>query len=347
MREETLLRSLLATFQQIGGVPWCVVSDNMKTAVLERDAVGQSVWHPAYAKLAAELGFHPDACTPGAPNQKGSVENLVKFVQTNFLAGRTFHDEADLAAECQAWLTRVNTARLSAATTEFPATLLATEQPHFTPLPATAADYGFFESFVVSRESLITYETNRYSVPAAYVGQVVTGRIYPARVELFLGAERIATHARHPGQHARILDPAHFAEAVARKPRGRVMLYRDWLVNQSPEVAAYGGILCRHRRADMATQILDLYDLAQQLGPVAFRAAGAAATAQQIYGSEYVRGLALPPAPATPAAVATAPPQASVERDLATYERYVANRAAWEAPDAEGATPGATPWTRN
>ena len=38
MREETLLRCLIAVFRAIGGVPWCVVTDNMKTAVLDRDA---------------------------------------------------------------------------------------------------------------------------------------------------------------------------------------------------------------------------------------------------------------------------------------------------------------------
>ena len=333
MREETLLRALLATFQIIGGVPWCVVTDNMKTAVLTRDTHGRPLWHPAYAKLAAECGFHPDACTPGAPNQKGSVENLVKFVQTSFLAGRTFHDDADLAAECQSWLTHVNTARLSAATEQFPQTLLAEEYPKLGPLPAQVADYGFFESFVVSRESLVTWETNRYSVPTPYVGQVVTGRIYRTRLELFVGATHVATHARHPGRNTRVIEPAHFAAAVARKPRGRVMLYRDWLVAQSPAVAAYVSVICHKRRAEMNAQILELYDLAQQLGPADFRSAVDLATERQLYGGEYVRAIAaLPPAIPLPNSAESLPPvggpaQGSLERDLATYEVYVANRA--------------------
>src|SRR5260370_32186400 len=37
MREGTLLRCLIACFQTIGGGPWVVVTDNMKTAVLGRD----------------------------------------------------------------------------------------------------------------------------------------------------------------------------------------------------------------------------------------------------------------------------------------------------------------------
>jgi len=77
MREETLLRCLIAAFQAIGGVPWVVVTDNMKTAVLGRNEQFEPVWNPAYQKLAAEFKFHPEACAPASGNQKGTVENLV------------------------------------------------------------------------------------------------------------------------------------------------------------------------------------------------------------------------------------------------------------------------------
>src|SRR5258708_30121026 len=46
MREETLLRCLIACFTTIGGVPWVVVTDNMKTAVVGRDAQLVAGWNP-------------------------------------------------------------------------------------------------------------------------------------------------------------------------------------------------------------------------------------------------------------------------------------------------------------
>jgi len=55
----------------------------------------------------------------------GSVESLVKWVKGNFLAGRVFADDADLAAQCAAWLTYANT-RPSQATDEAPVARLAT-----------------------------------------------------------------------------------------------------------------------------------------------------------------------------------------------------------------------------
>jgi transposase len=87
MREAALLRCLIACFQTIGGVPWVVVTDNMKTAVLGRNAQHEPVWNPAYQKLAVEFKFHPEACAPASGNQKGAVENLVKYVKGNFIAG--------------------------------------------------------------------------------------------------------------------------------------------------------------------------------------------------------------------------------------------------------------------
>jgi transposase len=53
LQEETLLRSLIECFQVIGGVPWVVVTDNRKTAVLGRDASNQPIWNPSYQKVEA------------------------------------------------------------------------------------------------------------------------------------------------------------------------------------------------------------------------------------------------------------------------------------------------------
>src|SRR5947208_226506 len=133
---------LIACFTTIGGVPWVVVTDNMTTAVLGRNAEQEPVWNPAYQKLAVEFKFHPEACAPASGNQKGAVENLVKFVKGNFIAGRTFHDDADLAEQCTGWLSHVNTERPSDATGEAPVVRLVEEQAKFSALPATAEDYG-------------------------------------------------------------------------------------------------------------------------------------------------------------------------------------------------------------
>jgi hypothetical protein len=89
------------------------------------------------------------------------------------------------------------------------------------------------------------------------------------------------------------------------------------------------------RRKEMNQQVIALYDLVQEIGKADFVAALELAAEQQMYGAEYLRAIvSLPPArvptgsaPWAPDALAlSGPPQLEVERDLAQYERYVANR---------------------
>lgn len=335
MREETLLRCLIACFSTIGGVPWVVVTDNMKTAVLGRDEQHQPVWNPAYQKLAVEFKFHPEACAPASGNQKGAVENLVKFVKGNFIAGRSFHDDVDLAEQCAAWLHHVNTERPSDATGQVPVTLLVEEQAKLSALPATAQDYGFFDCVVVSREGLVAIETNRYSVPAHLMGRAVTARIHATRIEVFADHELVAVHARSHEQHARIVNPAHFEAAFSTKPRARVMVYRDWLCDLAPVVNTYVQELCHKCRAEMNPQMIALYELAQEVGSADFVTALELAAEQQMYGAAYVRAIVSMPTASAPSSSAetnvlallpSLPAQHEVERNLAQYERYVANR---------------------
>ena len=206
-------------------------------------------------------------------------------------------------------------------------------------MPAAAHDYGFFDSVLVNRESLVHIAANRYSVPAHLVGHTLTARIHPERIELFDGFERVATHRRHHGRQARIVVPEHYEAVFVRKPRARVVVYRDWLVGLSPAVASYVAQVCHKYYAQMETQILRLYALAQAAGTAEFVAAVELAAAQTAIGVDYVQALVHGPPPARPAPPVTpvtepqnpaaiwltAPPQAAVERALSHYERYVAN----------------------
>jgi hypothetical protein len=220
---------------------------------------------------------------------------------------------------------------------------LAEEQPKFGPLPGVASDYGFFDCVVVSREGLVAIETNRYSVPAHLMGRALTARIHTRRIELFAGPQLVATHVRLPaGHHARLIDPRHFEAAFVGKPRGRVMVYRDWLCSLSPVVMSYVQEISHKRRKELNQQMVALYDLAQEIGKADFVAALELAAEQQMYGAEYVQAILSLSRSGAPgesaemdlgALLPSVPAQHEIERDLAQYEYYVANR------DSVGAGP--------
>ena len=175
MRQETLFRGLVDCLVALGWVPWVLVFDNMKTVTSGRDASDQPVWTPALVQLAGEFGFHPQACDPGAARQKGSVESLVKWVKGNFLLGRAFTNDGDLATQAEEWREYANT-RPSSATGEPPVTRLVEEATKGGVLPFTAHDYGLLATGQVSAEALVAVAGNRYSVPVTHVGAPVWTR---------------------------------------------------------------------------------------------------------------------------------------------------------------------------
>ena len=346
MRQETLFRGLVDCLAALGWVPWVLVFDNMKTVTSGRDHAGQPIWTPGLAQLAGECGCHPQACDPGAGNQQGSVESLVKWVQGNLLPGRTFADDADLAAQTVDWLTHAN-ARPSAATGEPPLVRLSAEATKGGPLPPTAADYGLLATGLVSAEALVAVAGNRYSVPVAHVGAPVTVRVHRDRVRLWRDAVCLADHPRAPdGARRRVLDPAHFAPLFPQKRRAQAMLYRELLLGLGGRAPAFLGELSRRQRDRLREELLAVYALHEQYGPPALLAAMARADDAGTYSADALALLLTTPRPGPLASAplfADLPPQREVDRLLSSYEAWVHVDVALPAgpPEAATARPGA------
>jgi transposase len=329
MRQETLFRGLVDCFNALGFVPWVLVFDNMKTVTTGRDDQEQPIWHRSLLQLAAEFDFHPVACWPDSGNQKGSVESLVKFTKTNFLVGRTFVDDADLEAQCLQWQRRVNTERPSQATDVTPLARLVEESAKGGTLPVTAGDYGFAESGKVSRGALVPILGNSYSVPVEHVGAPVTVRVHRQRIVIWRDAELLAEHRRaRDGDHRRVIDPAHFAPVFGRKPRARVMLYRDVLLELGDVARTYLSELSHRQRSRLGDEVLEVYALYERCGAGELLAAMELAYAQGAYGAAYLRALVSAPDVELPSQVieltlADLPSQTEIDRALSAYEVYV------------------------
>jgi len=349
MRQETLFRGLVDCCLALGWVPWVLVFDNMKTVTSGRDAGGKAVWTAALVQLAGECGFHPQACDPGAPNQKGSVEALVKWVKGNFLPGRTFADDADLAAQATAWLAAAN-ARPSAATGTPPLARLPLEAAQGGPLPATARDYGLLVAGQVSAEALVAVNGNRYSVPVAHVGAPVAVRLHRDRVRVWRDATCLADHPRAPdGAGRRVLDPAHFAPLFPQKRGAQALLYRELLLGLGGRAPAFLGELSRRQRDRLREQLLAVYALLEEYGAANLLVAMALADDAGTYDADALRALLRAPRVATPCAtpaplhLSGLPVQAEVDRLLSSYEAWVeVDIALAAAPAAPASRAGGT-----
>jgi transposase len=205
------LRCHVHAFRYFGGVPRVVLHDNLKTAVLERDADGAVHWNPRYLDFADYYGFTPRACRPYRAQTKGKVESGIRYVRGNFWPGLTFVDLSDLNRQCREWLDLTANVRVHGTTGEVPFARLPLEG-----LQGLNGKPDFDTSLRAFRRStkdcFLSYDGNYYSVPAEYartrlqVRETEEGQL----VVLNAQGDEIARHRLAEGRNQRISVAAHY-----------------------------------------------------------------------------------------------------------------------------------------
>jgi transposase len=216
------LRCHVHAFHYLGGVPQEVLHDNLKTAVAKRPAEGGIRWNQRYLDFADYYGFRPRACQPYRAQTKGKVESGVAYVRGNFWVGLDYVDLDDLNQQAMGWLDTIANMRIHGTTGEVPFERLREEG--LTPI-YDKPDYD--TSQVVyrrcSRDCLVSYQGNRYSLPAAYAGQTVMVKATPERELLVLNREGeiVAYHNLAVGSNQRVVVSEHFAGIRFSLPQAR------------------------------------------------------------------------------------------------------------------------------
>jgi transposase len=221
---EMLFDAHYHAFMVFGGIPERGIYDNMKTAV---DKVGRGKQRQVNKRFYAMVShylFEPEFCNPAAGWEKGQVEKAVQDARHGlWYDPPPFQSLQDL----NNWLqVRCRDLWSEMAHPQFKtrsiAECLVDEQSHMMPVPA--AFDGFIEySKRVSSTCLITFEQNRYSVPASFANRVISLRVYPQRLVIVAEAQVVAEHERvfsrdkrSPGQT--VYDWRHYLSVAQRKP---------------------------------------------------------------------------------------------------------------------------------
>lgn len=180
---EMLFDAHYHAFAAFGGIPERGIYDNMKTAV---DKVGRGKQRQVNKRFHAMVGhylYEPEFCNPAAGWEKGQVEKAVLDARQGlWYDPPPFKSLQDLnhwlEERCQVLWQETAHPQLKARSL---AECLEEERTEMMPVPA--AFDGFIEhSKRVSSACLITFEHNRYSVPASFANRVVSLRVYPERL---------------------------------------------------------------------------------------------------------------------------------------------------------------------
>ena len=208
-------------FEHFGGHTREHLYDRPRTVCYPREG-GKVRWNPTFKAFADYWGFEPRLCAPYRAQTKGKVESGVKYAKRNFLPGRDFIDQRDFDEQLDEWTALVADVRIHGTTHERPLDRFAREKAH---LVATAGQPSFRlevkAARIVADDYLVSYQTNRYSVPFGLIGQQVEVLCRGEKLEIFHRDSLVVTHPVLQGSHQLRILPEHGPGPIARNRRLR------------------------------------------------------------------------------------------------------------------------------
>jgi transposase len=287
-RIEALVRSFLLGLESFGGVPLVCVFDNPKTIAIKHD--GPLIeWNLTFAQVPLDFRFAAELCTPGRANEKGSVENLVKWVKGSFFKVRRFHDHEDLVAQLLEWLHEVNTIRPSRATGVVPLIRVEEERKRLRALPISPSQYALRIPITVGLTAMVEHEGIRYSMPPKSMGMPGTLFLYPNRVRI-VARHYDVEHPRRPevGLTSYLLE--HRADLVAEVhgDRGKLYLKRQQILELGKPALDFLTEVIHARPRTWRGDVEKLHDLLMAQGPKKVLTAIQEALSRHLFGAEYV-----------------------------------------------------------
>ncbi len=181
---------------------------------------GRILWNSTFRAFAEYWGFEPRLCQAYRARTKGKVESGVKYFKGNFLPGRAFVDDVDLAEQLLQWMAEIADVRVHGTTHEPPRERFAEERRHLLP---TAGQPSFRlearQARIVADDYLVSFETNRYSVPFPLIGQPVEVLRRDGQLRIFHRGSLVAEHPELVGKYQVRILPEHGPGAIARTAR--------------------------------------------------------------------------------------------------------------------------------
>ena len=218
---EMLFDAHTRSFMALGGIPLRGIYDNMKTAVDKvHKGKGRTI-NTRFSAMASHYLFDADFCNVASGWEKGVVEKNVQDSRHRIwqdAAKERFGSFTELnlwlLARCRALWHELRHAEYGELTV---AEMLEHEQAAL--MPMVAPFDGYVESLgKVSSTCLVSFDRSRYSAPCELVGQMVSVRIYPERIDLATHDAVVASHVRCFERNQTRYDWQHYIPLIERKP---------------------------------------------------------------------------------------------------------------------------------
>lgn len=193
---ETLQDTLVEFFEQLQGVPHVLLTDNMKTVMVQPRLAGtKGQLHTKAEQFSSDFSFTFKPCMARRPQTKGKVESQMKILdEIHAYQGKLTIQEVE--EQIQKIILRSNLA-ISQATRQIPSALLEKEKESLTPLPTKVIRDSYridHPKAKVSASNLISFRGSHYSVPPGYVAKSMTLKTIDKMLYIYDSTELIAQH---------------------------------------------------------------------------------------------------------------------------------------------------------
>ena len=191
---QDVFNCLIASFKATGGVPREILFDNM-SSVVDRDGNRANISNQMRS-FAKDFNFKIKLCKPRHAFTKGKVEALNKFLAWI----KPYEGEFETEEELISILEHINKkviARPCDETGVPPVLLFQKEKEYLQPLPSEEVIEAYLahdRQTTVRKDSMVTYNKRKYSVPAEYIGKPVRIQITSDTLQIYYSTDLIATH---------------------------------------------------------------------------------------------------------------------------------------------------------
>jgi hypothetical protein len=285
---ETFARCHIHAFQFFSGTSREIWFDNLATAVAQHD--GNLIrFNPRFLGFARECGFIPRTCHVGAAWEKGKVERAIGYVRQNFWPLRSFIDLADGNAQARQWLKEVANQRRHRETGQAPDERFRPES--LRPLPPILPDYRDVAEALVHKDLRLSFDGNRYCVPARYVGDKLIVKADASSLTIYDQLHELVCYPRSwpRGQTfgaERFEKELHAQMAAAERSATQQRL----VALLGPASYEYLERLATTDRS-LSRQVRELFVLIREYGPEAVSGALAKAHAARAFGADYIANI--------------------------------------------------------
>ena len=194
---DVLCHLLDQSFQQLGGVPHELLTDNMTTVMDEpRTNSSKGKINYEFEQFAADYGFKVHPCIAGRPQTKAKVESPMRILdELKAYSGDLSYGE--LHQKLKEINERENK-RFHEGYQMIPILGLDKEKGSLLPLPDESIrnHYSIKTTQVkVNASSMISYQSNQYSVPPEYIAKTLKLQVHDNQIHLYCNTKLVAVHS--------------------------------------------------------------------------------------------------------------------------------------------------------